>query len=149
MLAIGVCLKSDHALNITMVKLAVQLLAAGMPQPTIEHKWNWWACVAYTLMWAALVFYFYVRIRCCPFLPLYTPFHNNSMLRSDGQPCLVGGYSIPLLSADCRATACSSHSLPCVLTAGSADTCVCKVTKTKSVVRCARTAWSLYLQDAV
>ena len=37
--------------------------AAGMPQPTIMHHWNWWACGAYTLVWAALVFYFYVRIR--------------------------------------------------------------------------------------
>lgn len=37
---------------------------AGMAQPTITRHWNWWACVAYTLMLAALVFYFYVRIRC-------------------------------------------------------------------------------------
>lgn len=36
----------------------------GMPQPTITRHWNWSACVAYTLMLAALVFYFYVRIRC-------------------------------------------------------------------------------------
>lgn len=37
---------------------------AGMPQPNITHHWNWWACGAYAAMWAALVFYFYVRIRC-------------------------------------------------------------------------------------
>ncbi len=30
----------------------------------MTHHWNWWACAAYLLMWAALVFYFYVRIRC-------------------------------------------------------------------------------------
>jgi hypothetical protein len=35
-----------------------------MAQPTITRHWNWWACIAYTLMLAALVFYFYVRIRC-------------------------------------------------------------------------------------
>ena len=40
---------------------------AGMPQPTISRHWNWWACIAYAVMLAALVFYFYVRIRWDPF----------------------------------------------------------------------------------
>jgi hypothetical protein len=68
-----------------------------MAQPTITRHWNWWACIAYTLMLAALVFYFYVRIRCggCgviaapPGLNVVLPSFASQCRRALMTPCIV------------------------------------------------------------